>query len=172
MQQAAQNNSDFDSETVQQQDIKDNSEKLTKSTQSNSALPDIAEKLNSTQESGKFKQAYFFRNLLLCVSIILAVGTTIFNLDLLPPVLLGCGVIGFNYFWTMLFVRKMLLEGKLQALDLLFSLTKFGISVIIIFVAMQYWDFSPGGLLIGLSNIALAAIIYSFIRVLRPQKSA
>jgi hypothetical protein len=66
----------------------------------------------------------------------------------------------------------MLLEGKLQALDLLFSLTKFGISVIIIFVAMQYWDFSPGGLLIGLSNIALAAIIYSFIRVLRPQKSA
>ena len=171
MQQAAQNNSDFDSETVQQQDIKDNSEKLTKSTQSNSALPDIAEKLNSTQESGKFKQAYFFRNLLLCVSIILAVGTTIFNLDLLPPVLLGCGVIGFNYFWTMQFVRKMLLEGKLQALDLLFSLTKFGISVIIIFVAMQYWDFSPGGLLIGLSNIALAAIIYSFIRVLRPQKS-
>jgi hypothetical protein len=98
MQQAAQNNSDFDSETVQQQDIKDNSEKLTKSTQSNSALPDIAEKLNSTQESGKFKQAYFFRNLLLCVSIILAVGTAIFNLDLLPPVLLGCGVIGFNYF--------------------------------------------------------------------------
>jgi len=171
MQQAAQNNSDFDSETVQQQDIKDNSEKLTKSTQSNSALPDIAEKLNSTQESGKFKQAYFFRNLLLCVSIILAVGTTIFNLDLLPPVLLGCGVIGFNYFWTMQFVRKMLLEGKLQALDLLFSLTKFGISVIIIFVAMQYWDFSPGGLLIGLSNIALAAIIYSFISVLRPQKS-
>ena len=171
MQQAAQNNSDFDSETVQQQDIKDDSEKLTKSTQSNSALPDIAEKLNSTQESGKFQQAYFFRNLLLCVSIILAVGTAIFNLDLLPPVLLGCGVIGFNYFWTMQFVRKMLLERKLQALDLLFPLAKFGISVMILFVALQYLELSPWGLLIGLSNLPLAAIIYSFIRVMHPQKS-
>ena len=172
MQQAAQNNSDFDSETVQQQDIKDNSEKLTKSTQSNSALPDIAEKLNSTQESGKFKQAYFFRNLLLCVSIILVAGTVIFQLDLVPSVMLGCAVVGFNYYWTVKFVQKLLLERKLFALDLLFILIKFAISVIIIFVAMQYWDFSPGGLLIGLSNIALAAIIYSFIRVLRPQKSA
>jgi hypothetical protein len=87
----------------------------------------------------------------------------------LPAVLLGCGVIGFNYFWTMQFVRKLLQEQKLQALDLLFSFTKFGISVIILFVAMQYFDFSPLGLLIGLSNIALAVIIYSFIRVMRPQ---
>jgi len=36
---------------------------------------------------------------------------------------------------------------------------------------MQYFDFSPEGLLIGLSNIALAVLIYSFIRVMRPQKS-
>jgi hypothetical protein len=69
----------------------------------------------------------------------------------------------------MQFVRKLLQERKLQALDLLFSFTKFGISVIILFVAMQYFDFSAEGLLIGLSNIALAVLIYSFIRVMRPQ---
>lgn len=172
MQQAAQNNSDIDSETVQQQDIKDDSEKLTKSTQSNSALPDIAEKLNSTQESGKFKQAYFFRNLLLGISIILVAGTAIFQLDLVPSVMLGCSVVGFNYYWTVKFVQKLLLERKLFALDLLFILTKFAISVIVLFGALTYLELSPKGLLIGLSNIALAAIIYSFIRVLRPQKSA
>jgi hypothetical protein len=36
---------------------------------------------------------------------------------------------------------------------------------------MQHFELSPGGLLIGLSNIALAVIIYSFFRVMRPQKS-
>ena len=161
-----------DSNAVEPQDVSDDSETLTIRVQSDSAFSEAPEDLVSVNETVQSKQAYFFRNLLLSVSIILVAGTAIFSLDLLASVMLGCGVIGFNYFWTMQFVRKMLLEGKLQALDLLFSLTKFAISVIIIFVAMQYWDFSPGGLLIGLSNIALAAIIYSFIRVLRPQKSA
>ena len=69
----------------------------------------------------------------------------------------------------MQFVRKLLRERKLQALDLLFSFTKFGITVIVLFVAMQNFELSPGGLLIGLSNIALAVIIYSFIRVMRAQ---
>ena len=121
--------------------------------------------------AGQIKQAYIFRNLLLAASIILVAGTAIFSLDLLPSVLLGCGLIGSNYFLTMQFVRKLLRKRKLQALDVLFSFTKFGITLIILLVAMQYYELSPGGLLIGLSNIALAVIIYSFIRVMSPQKS-
>ena len=132
---------------------------------------EVAEDSVSTEVDAQIKQAYFFRNLLFAVSTILVAGTAIFSLDLLPSVLLGCGVIGFNYFLTMQFVRKLLRVRKLQALDLLFSFTKFGITIIILFVAMQYFELSPGGLLIGLSNIALAVIIYSFIRVMRPQKS-
>jgi small-conductance mechanosensitive channel len=159
----------LDSKSVEPKDNPEEIEPLNPAGLENSSLSEIAEDLVATKDTGHLKQAYFFRNLLLAASIILVAGTVIFNLDLLPAVMLGCGVIGFNYFWTMQFVRKLLQEQKLQALDLLFSFTKFGISVIILFVAMQYFDFSPLGLLIGLSNIALAVIIYSFIRVMRPQ---
>ena len=138
----------------------------------NSPISEVPEGSGTSMDVGQQKQAYFFRNLLFAASMILVVGTAIFNIDLLPSVLLGCGVIGFNYFWTMQFVQKLLKERKLQALDLLFTFTKFGISVIILFVAMQYFYFSPGGLLIGLSNIALAIVIYSFVRIMRTQESA
>jgi hypothetical protein len=132
---------------------------------------EVPKDLVSTELAGQINQAYFFRNLLCTTSIILVAGTAIFSLDLLPSVLIGCGVVGFNYFLTMQFVRKLLRDRKLQALDLLFSFAKFGITVIILFVAMKNFELSPSGLLIGLSNIALTVIIYSFIRVMRPQKS-
>ena len=155
-------------------DTKDNIDKkkpLNPTVTVNSNFSEVPQDFAPTKEADQLKQAYVFRNLLFAASVILVAGTAIFSIDLLPSVLLGCGVIGFNYFWTMQFVRKLLQERKFQALDLLFSFTKFGISVIILFVAMQYFDFSPEGLLIGLSNIALAVLIYSFIRVMRPQKS-
>ena len=150
---------------------KNTQETLKLDEQADSTLDEPTEDQLPLKESAQLNQINVFRNLLLIVSLVLVLGTAIFNLDHLTAVMLGCAVIGFNYFWTMKFVRKMLLERKLQALDLLFSLTKFGISVSTLFVAMQYFELSPGGLLIGLSNIALAVIIYSFIRVMRPQKS-
>jgi hypothetical protein len=106
------------------------------------------------------------------ISIILVAGTAIFQLDLMPSVMLGCAVIGFNYYWTVKFVQKLLLERKLFALDLLFILTKFAISVIVLFGALTYLELPPMGLLIGLSNVALAAIVYSFVRVMNPHKFA
>ena len=163
--------SNLDSKSVKPTDNLEKRESLNLAGVSISSYSEVPEDIVSTEVDGQIKQAYFFRNLLFAASIILVAGTAIFNLDLLPSVLLGCGVIGFNYFLTMQFVRKLLRERKLQALDLLFSFTKFGITIIILFVAMQYFELSPGGLLIGLSNIALAVIIYSFFRVIRPQKS-
>ena len=161
----------LDSKSVEPTDNRKNKEPLNPAGASISNHYAVPENLGYKDVGGQIKQAYFFRNLLFAASIILVAGTATFNLDLLPSVLLGCGVIGFNYFLTMQFVRKLLRERKLQALDLLFSFTKFGITIIILFVAMQYFELSPGGLLIGLSNIALAVIIYSFFRVIRPQKS-
>ena len=163
--------SNLDSKSVKPTDNLEKRESLNLAGVSISSYSEVPEDFVSIEMAGQTKQAYFFRNLLFAASIILVAGTATFNLDLLPSVLLGCGVIGFNYFLTMQFVRKLLRERKLQALDLLFSFTKFGITIIILFVAMQYFELSPGGLLIGLSNIALAVIIYSFFRVIRPQKS-
>ena len=131
-----------------------------------SEVSELQDELVTKEKSIEIEHAHLFQNLLLCVSIVLILGTAIFALDLILSVVLGCLVIGFNFVWTRLFVRKLLKEGKLLPLDLLFYLTKFVISVIFMFAALTYLDLSPGGLLIGLSNIGLATIILSFIRMM------
>ena len=141
-------------------------------TNPDSAISEVPENVVSEKGSSPIKQADFFRNLLLSISIILVAGTAILQLDLVPSVLLGSVVIGFNYFLTMRFVRKFLLDQKLLTLDILFILTKFGISVIVLFGALKYLGLSPRGLLIGLSNVAIATMIFIFIRVINPQKFA
>ena len=135
-------------------------------TDKESAVSELKDELVKQEESIEIKHVHLFQNLLLGVSIVLILGTAIFALDLILSVVLGCLVIGFNFVWTRQFVRKLLKEGKLLPLDLLFYLTKFVISVIFMFAALTYLDLSPGGLLIGLSNIGLATIILSFIRMM------
>ena len=135
-------------------------------TDKESEVSELQDELVTQEESIEIKHAHLFQNLLLGVSIVLILGTAIFALDLILSVVLGCLVIGFNFVWTRQFVSKLLKEGKLLPLDLLFYLTKFVISVIFMFAALTYLDLSPGGLLIGLSNIGLATIILSFIRMM------
>ena len=171
MQPVDEDKSNLDSKSVRSTEKFGKIEPLNQADDAISNHSEVPEDFVSTEVYGQIKQEYFFRSLLFAVSIILVTGTAIFSLDLLPSVLLGCGVIGFNYFLTMQFVRKLLRERKLQARDFLFSFTKLGITVITLFVAMHYFELFPRGLLIGLSNIVLAIIIYSFIRVIRPQKS-
>ena len=134
-------------------------------TDKESAVSEFQDELVMQEKSIEIKHAQLFQNLLLGVSILLILGTAIFALDLILSVVLGCLVIGFNFVWTRQFVRKLLKEGKLLPLDLLFYLTKFVISVIFMFAALTYLELSPGGLLIGLSNIGLATVILSFVRM-------
>ena len=169
---SSEDKSKIDPNGVVPQENKDYSETIKPDTHSDSVISEVPEEVVSEKGSNPILQADFFRNLLLSVSVILVAGTTILQLDLVPSVLLGSIVVGFNYFWTMKFVRKLLLDRKLLALDLLFILTKFGISVIVLFGALKYFELSPRGLLIGLSNVAIATIFYSFLRVMNPQKFA
>ena len=135
-------------------------------TDKESEVSELQDELVTQEESIEIKHAHLFQNLLLGVSFVLILGTAIFALDLILSVVLGCLAVGFNFLLTRQFVRKLLKEGKLLPLDLLFYLTKFVISVIFMFAALTYLDLSPGGLLIGLSNIGLATIILSFIRMM------
>ena len=135
-------------------------------TDKESAVSELQDEFVTQEKSIENKYAHLFQILLLGVSIVLILGTAIFELDLILSVVLGCLVIGFNFVWTRQFVRKMFKEGKLLTLDLLFYLTKFVISEIFMFAAMTYLNLSSGGLLIGLSNIGLATIILSFIRMM------
>ena len=135
-------------------------------TKKESVVSELKGELVTEEKPIEIKHANLFQNLLLGVSIVLILGTAIFALDQTLSVVLGCLVIGFNFAWTRKFVHNLLKEGKLLPLDLLFYLTKFVVSVIFMFAALTYLDLSPGGLLIGLSNIGLATIILSFIRMM------
>ena len=135
-------------------------------TNKESTVSELQDELVTKEKSIEIKHIHLFQNLLLGVSIVLILGTAIFALDLILSVVLGCLVVGLNFVWTRQFVRKLLKEGKLLPLDLLFYLTKFVISVFFMFAVLTYLDLSPGGLLIGLSNIGLATIILSFIRMM------
>ena len=135
-------------------------------TEKKSVASELQDELDTQKEPIEIKHANLFQNLLLGSSIVLILGTAIFALDLILSVVLGCLVIGFNFLLTRQFVRKLLKEGKLLPLDLLFYLTRFVISVIFMFAALTYLGLSPGGVLIGLSNIGIAAIILSFIRMM------
>ena len=77
-------------------------------TDKESAVSELQDELVTQEKSIEIKHAYLFQNLLLGVSIVLILGTAIFALDLILSVVLGCLVIGFNFVWTKLFVRKLL----------------------------------------------------------------
>tara|TARA_Y100000590_G_C15275316_1_gene846689 strand:+ start:135 stop:563 length:429 start_codon:yes stop_codon:yes gene_type:complete len=135
-------------------------------TKKESEVSDFQDEVVRRVESIEIKHANLFKNLLFGVSIVLILGTAIFALDLILSVVLGCLIIVFNFLLTRQFVRKLLMEGKLLPLDLFFYITKFVISVVFMFAAMKHLELSPEGLLIGLSNIGLATIILSFIRMM------
>ena len=170
MQKAAEEDSSLNSNNGVPQDNRYCTESMNADIKQDPTASEVAGDLNPGKKSAHFKQGDFFRNLLLSVSIIIIAGTAIIQLDLVTSVMLGCTVVGFNYYWTVKFVKKLLLERKFHALDSLFILTKFAVSVIVLFGALTYLELSPIGLLIGLSNVAFASIVFSFVRVISPHK--
>jgi hypothetical protein len=97
---------------------------------------------------------------------------SLFNgLDFLFATLLGCAVVGLNYHWTARFVLNLLEEQKVRPLYLAIYATKFVVSMIVLYLALNDFGADPVGLLIGLSNILLAVLIYAGTRRTRPSDS-
>ena len=105
--------------------------------------------------------------ILLTVSGILILLAGILKLDYLLGVFLGCSVVGLNFHWTVVFVRNLIHDKKVQPLNLIFYLTKFAISALVLFGAINYFETPPLGLIIGLSNILLAVVAYSVINSMK-----
>ena len=132
---------------------------------SNSPFPEISDE---ALQIG-FRKAIEFRNLLILVSVVLATVSLLFGLDFLLGSLLGSAIVGLNFHWTVRFVLNMLEERKLRPLYLLIYGTKFIVSMMILYVAIVQLDISAVGIMLGLSNILLAATAYALIQ--RPRSS-
>ena len=132
---------------------------------SNSPFPEISDE---ALQIG-FRKATEFRNLLILASVILAIISLLFGLDFLLGSLLGSAIVGLNFHWTVRFVLNMLEERKLRPLYLLIYGAKFIVSMMVLYVAIVQLDISAVGIMLGLSNILLAAIAYALIQ--RPKSS-
>ena len=132
---------------------------------SNSPFPEISDE---ALQIG-FRKAIEFRNLLILVSVVLATVSLLFGLDFLLGSLLGSAIVGLNFHWTVRFVLNMLEERKLRPLYLLIYGAKFIVSMMILYVAIVQLDISAVGIMLGLSNILLAATAYALIQ--RPRSS-
>ena len=132
---------------------------------SNSPFPEISDE---ALQIG-FRKAIEFRNLLILASVILAIVSLLFGLDFLLGSLLGSGIVGLNFHWTVRFVLNMLEERKLRPLYLLIYGAKFIVSMMVLYVAIVQLDISAVGIMLGLSNILLAATAYALIQ--RPRSS-
>ena len=115
------------------------------------------------------RRAIEFRNLLILASVVLAIVSLLFGLDFLLGSLLGSAIVGLNFHWTVRFVLNMLEERKLRPLYLLIYGAKFIVSMMVLYVAIVQLDISAVGIMLGLSNILLAATAYALIQ--RPRSS-
>ena len=132
---------------------------------SNSPFPEISDE---ALQIG-FRKATEFRNLLILASVVLAIVSLLVGLDFLLGSLLGSAIVGLNFHWTVRFVLNMLEERKLRPLYLLIYGAKFIVSMMVLYVAIVQLDISAVGIMLGLSNILLAATAYALIQ--RPRSS-
>ena len=132
---------------------------------SNSPFPEISDE---ALQIG-FRRAIEFRNLLILASVVLAIVSLLFGLDFLLGSLLGSAIVGLNFHWTVRFALNMLEERKLRPLYLLIYGAKFIVSMMVLYVAIVQLDISAVGIMLGLSNILLAATAYALIQ--RPRSS-
>ncbi|MGA0375488.1 MAG: ATP synthase subunit I [bacterium] len=132
---------------------------------SNSPFPEISDEALQVG----FRKATEFRNLLILASVVLAIVSLLFGLDFLLGSLLGSAIVGLNFHWTVRFVLNMLEERKLRPLYLLIYGAKFIVSMMVLYVAIVQLDIHAVGIMLGLSNILLAATAYALIQ--RPRSS-
>ena len=101
---------------------------------------------------------------LMVATVILNVGVTVFHLDFLLASLLGSLLVAINFYWTQSMLRKILLTNSVHTKVIVLYALKFGVSVVVVYMAIVMFKLSGIGIVIGVSNIALTSVIYPLYR--------
>ena len=104
-------------------------------------------------------------NLVMILSLIIINIATYFalGLDLALGSLVGCVVVGLNFFLSQRVAAKILYDEAGTSFALLIYVFKLGASVVILFVAVQKFGIRLEGILIGLSTVVIGVVINSMM---------
>jgi hypothetical protein len=91
------------------------------------------------------------------------------GIDTAGAALLGCAIVAFNLLGTAHFVSAVLAERRFKG-RLVASLTvKLGLTLVVLYIAVNRWGMSPVGIVIGLSSMLIVSLLFA---ALRPAESA
>ncbi len=117
--------------------------------------------MTDPMEKAKLKRL----NLVMILSLIIINIVTYFalGLDLALGSLVGCVVVGLNFFLSQRVAAKILYDEAGTSFALLIYVFKLGASVVILFVAVQKFGIRLEGILIGLSTVVIGVVINSMM---------
>ncbi len=92
---------------------------------------------------------------------LLGAGWALGGLDFTTAVLVAYLVVLLNVFWTKNLVRTILFAGKPKGLFTFFYLFKFCLTAVILIVAIMRFQLDPLGVLLGLSALMLATMLFA-----------
>lgn len=92
---------------------------------------------------------------------LVALGWVLRNLDFAKAVLLAFLIVLLNVFWTKNLVKTILLAGKPKGLFTFFYVFKFGLTAIVLILAMVRFGMDAVGVLVGLSSLMVATVIFA-----------
>ncbi len=107
-----------------------------------------------------------FARTLAVVSALLVGGSYLWQgIDFTLGVLLGCGIVGLNLWWTRRVVFKALAGDHPKARLWVTFLAKFGLTVVILFVAILHLNIDPVGIVVGVSSLVVTGFAFALLRL-------
>jgi hypothetical protein len=86
------------------------------------------------------------------------------GIDMAEGALLGCVLVGVNLIGTVAFIRMVLRDRRYKALLFVSFIAKFGLTLVVLYLAIVRFGVSAIGILIGLSSMVLASLLYAAMR--------
>lgn len=109
-------------------------------------------------------------SLILVFAVFIAGGYWFAGVDFAKGTLLGCFVVAINFFLSQRLVGQLLIEKTLKPALLIAYLFKFGLSGLILFLAITRWKIDIPGIMLGLSSVLIATVLSVFAR--KPEQPA
>lgn len=109
-----------------------------------------------------------FSRLLLLVSAVLVAGAyMLLGIDFSLGVLLGSGIVVLNYFWSVRVFSRILEEAQPKVRLGLSWVMKFGVTALVLYVAVVQLDMQPVGIMVGVSAVVIAGLLVAVVRQFR-----